>query len=146
LCFIKESFRQNINHTIACTVGHHGKPKSLRTNNEAFFTSRLFRFSLWWLDIKHQRSDKHCPWQNGKIERFFGTLKERLNHYTLPSLRLEQDILQFVHWYNYVRPHYHLNGKTPAEQHLKKSANKRGKYQYFCSWNGALTGFYLPPD
>jgi len=123
-----------------------GKPKSLRTDNEACFTSRLFRFGLWWLGIQHQRSDKHCPWQNGKIERFFGTFKERLNHYTISAATIARDIQSFTNWYNHVRPHYHLNGKTPAEQHTKKNINKQGKNHYVRFWGGALTGFYLPPD
>ena len=38
------------------------KPKIIRTDNEAVFTSRLFRFGLWLLGIKHQRIDKGCPW------------------------------------------------------------------------------------
>jgi len=53
----------------------YGKPKAIRTDNEVIFTSLLFRGSLKLLGIKHQRSDKHCPWQNGRIERFFGTGK-----------------------------------------------------------------------
>lgn len=58
------------------TIEHYGKPKIIRTDNEAVFTSRLFRFGLSWLNIKHQKVDKGCPWQNGRVERFFGTLKK----------------------------------------------------------------------
>lgn len=43
-------------------VEHYGKPRAIRTDNEAVFTSRLFRFGLWLLGIKHQRTEKHCPW------------------------------------------------------------------------------------
>lgn len=124
----------------------YGKPKQLRTDNEACFTSRLFCFSLWCLGIHHQRSDKHCPWQNGKIERFFGTFKERLHHYRLSAKYIERDLIQYTDWYNYVRPHDHLNGKTPAEQHAKKQANQQGNSHYIRFWRGALTGFYLPPE
>jgi len=56
-------------------VDYFGKqPKYLRTDNEAVFTSRLFRFGLWCLRIRHQRTEIACPWQNGRIKRFFGTL------------------------------------------------------------------------
>ncbi|NIP27488.1 MAG: DDE-type integrase/transposase/recombinase, partial [Phycisphaerae bacterium] len=60
-------------------IERYGKPKFLRTDNETVFTSRLFRFGLWLLGIKHQRTDKGCPWMNGRVERFFGTLKQKLS-------------------------------------------------------------------
>ncbi len=53
----------------------YGKPKAVRTDNESVFVSKLFRFGLWILGIRHQRTQIHCPWQNGRIERFFGTFK-----------------------------------------------------------------------
>ena len=53
----------------------YGKPKAVRTDNESVFVSKLFRFGLWILGIRHQRSLPHCPWMNGRIERFFGTFK-----------------------------------------------------------------------
>ena len=55
-------------------IERYGKPKIVRTDNEAVFTSRLFRMVLGLLRIKHQTTDLHCPWQNGRIERLFGTL------------------------------------------------------------------------
>jgi transposase InsO family protein len=30
------------------------------------------------LGIRMQRTDVHCPWQNGRIEQLFGTLKAAL--------------------------------------------------------------------
>jgi len=61
------------------TVEKHGRPEAIRTDNECVFTSKLFRFGLWFLGVKHQKTDAGCPWMNGKIERFFGTLKQKLN-------------------------------------------------------------------
>jgi putative transposase len=46
-------------------IGRFGKPRALRTDNEAVFTSSLFRFALFALGIHHQRTDPGCPWQNG---------------------------------------------------------------------------------
>lgn len=68
------------------TIERYGKPKIIRTDNEAVFTSRLFWIILWLLGIRHQRTELHCPWQNGRVERFFGTLKEKLNHWEVNSL------------------------------------------------------------
>ncbi len=94
----------------------YSKPKSLRTDNEPVFTSWLFRISLWLIGIRHQLIDKCCPWQNGRIERFFGTLKEKLNQWQVGSReQLNGALGQFRFWYNHVRPHQHLDGRTPAE-------------------------------
>jgi transposase InsO family protein len=38
------------------------------------------------LDIRHQRSDVACPWQNGRIKRFFGTLKQSLDMWEVDGL------------------------------------------------------------
>lgn len=128
------------------TVEQYGIPKIIRTDNESVFISRLFRLSLFMLGIKHQRTEKCCPWMNGKIERFFGTLKNKLQYHAISNVAsLTQDINLFRSWYNHIRPHQHLEGKAPAEVWDKKIPNKKGKAHYFCAWNGALAGFYLPP-
>lgn len=124
----------------------YGKPRSIRTDNEAVFTSRLMRFSLRYLNIKHQRTERCCPWQNGKIERLFGTLKDKLKHYkALHTTTLEQDLAQFRLWYNHIRTHQYLNGCTPAEAWNRQAPNIRGKHIRFNTWGGALTGYYLSP-
>jgi putative transposase len=56
-------------------IGKYGKPMALRTDNESVFVSRLFRTVLCLAGIRHQRADPGCPWQNGRIERLFLTLK-----------------------------------------------------------------------
>ena len=73
---------------IISTIKKYGKPKMIRTDNEAIFTSQLFRFGLWVLGIKHQRTEVSCPWQNGKVERFFGTLKQKLKNGKCHHLKL----------------------------------------------------------
>lgn len=42
-------------------IGKYGKPRFVRTDNEAVFTSRLFRSTLFALGIRHQTTDLHCP-------------------------------------------------------------------------------------
>ena len=128
------------------TIERYGKPKIIRTDNEAVFTSRLFRFVLSWLGIKHQKIDKGCPWQNGRVERFFGTLKEKLNQWDIDSLtQLNTALSQFSFWYNHVRPHQHLKGRTPAEvwQGNDIYPHKIKKEYFFSAWDGLLTGYYL---
>ncbi len=97
-------------------IGRHGKPHALRTDNESCFTSRLFRVALWLAGIRHLRSDPGCPWQNGRIERLFGTLKEKLDQWEVAGFdALNRSLGEFRFFYNHVRPHQHLQGRTPAE-------------------------------
>ena len=97
-------------------VKRYGRPQFLRTDNEAVLVSRLFRFGLWLLGIRQQRTEPGSPWQNGRVERFIGTVKRELASESIadgPEFGLAlRDIRQ---WYNHERPHDHLQGRTPAE-------------------------------
>jgi len=129
-------------------IDKYGTPKYVRTDNEAVFTSKLFRFSLLFLGIKHQKIDPHCPWQNGRTERFFGTLKERLNHWEVGSInQLSLALGEFRFWYNHVRPHQYLDDQAPAEVWSGENIfqGKPRKAHWFEAWSGLLTGYYLPP-
>ncbi|MDA7415274.1 DDE-type integrase/transposase/recombinase [Xenophilus arseniciresistens] len=68
-------------------MARHGLPKVIRTDNEAMFTSRLWQTALRALGIRHRRSQPGCPWQNGRIERLFGTLKPLLQAAFGPARR-----------------------------------------------------------
>ncbi|MDE2075404.1 MAG: transposase family protein, partial [Alphaproteobacteria bacterium] len=82
---------------LLAAIERYGKPRAIRTDNEAVFNSRLIRFALAWLGIRHQTTELHCPWQNGRIERFFGTLKQKLNHWAVPDrLALNRSLNLFV--------------------------------------------------
>mgnify|MGYP000220995047 CR=1 FL=1 len=128
------------------TIGKYGKPRFLRTDNEACFTSRLFRAALRLLGIRHQRTDPGCPWQNGRIERFFGTLKVKLDCLEVASFNaLSVALGEFVFWYNHVRPHRHLGGATPAEAWtgMNPFATRFKTEYWFEAWEGLLQGYYL---
>lgn len=123
-----------------------GMPRILRTDNEAVFTSRLFRLGLRMLGITHQRSQPGCPWQNGRIERLFGTLKQKLNQIHIPDFNdLTQAMLEFRTWYNAVRPHQHLGGLTPSEAWfgINPYQTPAKESHLFIAWDGLLTGLYL---
>lgn len=146
---------------LAClleVIHTHGKPKIIRTDNEAIFTSKKFRQGLKQLGIRHQRTDPGCPWQNGRIERLFGTLKQKLDQLTYSPLppageglgervrqQLNRDLITFLYWYNHVRPHQNLDGRTPAE--ARSGINpytKSPKQEYwFEAWDGLLSGYCL---
>lgn len=96
--------------------------------------------------IRHQFTTPGCPWQNGKVERFFGTLKQKLDRWQVSSGEsLHASLLEFAFWYNHVRPHQHLNGPTPMEAWSGADPYRQQPKQvyWFEAWDGLLTGFYL---
>jgi transposase InsO family protein len=131
---------------LAQAVRSYGKPHALRTDNEPVFTSRAFRLALFLLGIRHQRIDPHCPWQNGRVERFFGTLNRKLDRLGADSLvALNRALTDFRFFYNHVRPHQNLDGATPAEAWAgigPASSAPKGEY-WFEAWDGLLKGYYL---
>jgi hypothetical protein len=123
----------------------YGKPKVLRSDNGSTFISRLFRFALFWLGIRHQRTEPMAPWQNGRIERFFGTFKNRIRSWIAEGGNVEklyQELDVFRYWYNHIRPHQNLDGFTPGEAwDGHEEPKSRGQPRFFEEWDGKLTGF-----
>ena len=127
-------------------IGKYGRPRAVRTDNEACFTRRVFRVVLTLTGIRQQRSDPGCPWQNGRIERLFGTLKERLKQWEVAGFEaLNVSLGEFRFFYNHVRPHQHLQGWTPAEVWSQVDPYARPVKQeyWFEAWDGLLQGYYL---
>lgn len=140
---LKDKTSITILRALLDAIEQHGKPKVIRTDNEAIFRSLIFRFVLWKLRIRHQRTDRHCPWQNGRIERFFGTLKAKLDRLLVTDRdALNEALGTFRFWYNKVRPHQHLQGRTSHEvwhgiDIYRRKIRRRVEYE---AWNGLLQG------
>jgi transposase InsO family protein len=97
-------------------IAHPGKPGRLRTDSEAVFNNWTFNRFLALVGIAHQTTHTHAPWQNGRMERLFGTLKPLLRQLVVPSGAVLQAALdEFRGIYNHVRPHQNLQGLVPAE-------------------------------
>lgn len=102
---------------LCLAIGRYGKPARIRTDNEVIFTSGVFTSFLKLAGIVHQRIQTCAPWQNGRIERLFGSLKPLLRQLVIPSkAALQLALEEFTLFYNYVRPHQSLDGLTPAEK------------------------------
>jgi transposase InsO family protein len=102
--------------SLAETIRQYGRPGFLRTDNEAVFTSWRLRLVLLVLGIRPQRTDPHCPWQNGRVESLIGTLKRLLAPWHIKDgTQLDRALTHVRTWYNHLRPHQHLHGRTPAE-------------------------------
>jgi transposase InsO family protein len=105
----------HILRTLLNAIEYYGKPQSIKSDNERVFTSTLMRATLWLLGIKRQTTQIASPWQNGKIERLFGTMKKSFKSLVFPtSQSLEEGLKEFRFFYNHVRLHQNLDYNTPA--------------------------------
>lgn len=96
--------------------------------------------------ITQQFTAPGCPWMNGRIERLFGTLKEKLDRIEIDSREaLAQLLCEFRFWYNAVRPHQNLAGLTPLEAWcgIDSYASTPKSVRWFEAWGGLLGGFHL---
>jgi putative transposase len=152
-----------------------GIPRALRTDNERCFTSKTMRLALAILGIRQQRTELHCPWvsrdfawhghaptndrtgmcgpdygagiaqQNGRIERFFGSLKRHLDRIQLADAEeLRIKLIEFRAFYNHARTHAHLGGRTPAEAWAGKDRSV-GEPLFVSLWDDRLRGWFFPP-
>ena len=112
----------NILITLLETIRDYGKPQSIRSDNEIVFTSKLMKFTLWLLNIKQETTQIASPWQNGKIERLFGTMKQAFKNLIFPTTQsLETGLKEFRFFYNHIRLHQNLGYNTPANAWDNKS-------------------------
>lgn len=102
----------------------YGLPRAVRTDNGLPFASPglggLTRLSAWWvrLGIRPDRIAPGKPQQNGRHERFHLTLQEAVAEPPHPTRVAQQRACHdFLHEYNYERPHESLGGQTPADRY-----------------------------
>ncbi len=104
-------------------IGLHGAPASLLCDNGAVFTATprggkvLLQAELERLGIAAKNSRPYHPQTCGKVERLHQTLKRYLARQaparTLAELQDQLD--SFAHYYNAIRPHRALGGRTPMQ-------------------------------
>lgn len=96
--------------------------QKIRTDQGKEFANIKLRELLKEYNILHRLNTPYCPEENGKIERFHGTLNQKAFRYGFPpSQTLDQmqyRLSLFLHYYNYQKRHRGLgmNGKTPMER------------------------------
>ncbi|GEN22524.1 hypothetical protein HCU01_04730 [Halomonas cupida] len=145
LCVLEDKRSLRILRELITACRRFGMPKQIRVDNEACFNSMLLRTALAWLGIRLQTIAPHCPWQNGRIERFFGTLKQHLNTVIpIDDADLKIMMAEFRCWYNHAKPHQHLYGYTPAEVWEGRPKSTRTP-QFISIWNGRINGWWFPP-
>lgn len=102
---------------LAQLVAAHGAPAYLRSDNGPEFVAIAVQTWLAQRQIGTLYIDPGCPWQNGKEERFNGTVRDEcLNLHVFISVAEARVRLQaFRHYYNDERPHSALGYQTPSE-------------------------------
>ena len=119
----------------------HGPPAAVRTDNEGMFTGRLWVAFFRLAGIRRQCIDSGSPWQNGRIERLFGTLKPLLRQLAIPdAAALQVRLHEFARFYNHVRVHQSPGGLTPAEVWNGQDLNAMRRWYGQGRWGQALDG------
>ena len=133
---------------LCAAIADHGRPGAIRTDNEGMFTGRVWKMALKGLGIRHEQIRARSPWQNGRMERLFGTLKPVLRKLSLPSpIELQSVLDEFALFYNHVRPHQGLGGLTPQQtwrgmtmQDVRRHA---GRGRWVSALDGQMVGYWL---
>lgn len=96
--------------------------KKIRTDCGTEFVNKIHTAYLQDLGIEHRKNTPYCPEENGKIERFHGTLNQKaIQYYWYPSDSIETlqyKLSLFLHYYNYQKKHrgLHMHGLTPHQK------------------------------
>ena len=100
---------------LAALVAQHGAPGYLRSDNGAEFVARAVQVWLAESGVQTLYIEPGKPWQNGKEERFNGTVRDEcLNLYVFSSLaEAHVRLSAFRQQYNSQRPHSRLRYLTP---------------------------------
>jgi len=120
---------QNSVDVLKEAIKTHGKPKAILTGHDVQFfsngkegvpaTPNGFQQYLAVQGIEHTLGRVNHPQTNGKIERWFGTVKQKRH--------LFGSMDELVHWYNEIKPHMSLNLdelETPAQAYARKMHHK----------------------
>jgi transposase InsO family protein len=81
------------------------------------YKAESFRILLASRNVTQSFSRAHVPYDNAVMENFFGSLKkEELYRWRYRSEReLKERIMEYVDFYNNIRPHEKLQYKTPTQ-------------------------------
>lgn len=100
------------------SVENHGLPEAMLTDNGKQFVAKLYNDFLDKKGIKHRRTRPYNPQCNGKIERWFRTLKKPLRKkwFNNPD-EFIREVGEFVDKYNN-KPKRVLKWRTPKEKYI----------------------------
>lgn len=106
-------------------IGEYGKPGIIRSDHGGQWASTKTdecRFDEWCrkLGIKHTMSAVKTPQQNGKVERFHGSMEKEAEPPKEDSVEGYRKLMEaYRMFYNMERPHCSLGMRTPSEVYHK---------------------------
>jgi transposase InsO family protein len=106
----------------------HGLPESLLSDNAAVFVGSyrkgkvLFESELERLGVRFKNSRPYHPQTCGKVERLHQTLKRYLAKQSRAKAlsELQEQLHAFARYYNNIRPHRALDGRTPLQAYSSR--------------------------
>ena len=112
--------------------------QKIRTDQGSEFVNDKLKELLEKHGIAYRKNTPYCPEENGKIERFHGTLNQKALRYGFnPNQSLDQmqyKLTLFMYYYNYQKKHRGLgmNGLTPIQRlNELKSVNLTLQYHKY---------------
>jgi transposase InsO family protein len=101
------------------------KVKRLLTDNGSAFRSRDFAKACAELDVRHKFTRAYRPQTNGKAERFIqSALREWAYGFAYHrSAERSQALDDWIHHYNWHRPHQGIGGTSPMTRLMKSRNN-----------------------
>ena len=106
-----------INTDLAISTLKTALEKVLHSDQGVQFTSWEFVNFCKENNITQSMSKAGCPYDNSPMERFYNTFKS--NFYNITSFSnvemMDELTMNYINWYNYVRPHSYNNYLTPIE-------------------------------
>jgi transposase InsO family protein len=118
---VKQTLDMAVERTGIDHVDVRHRPRLLSDNGPCYLSGELKGY-LEDRGIRHTKSAPYHPMTQGKIERYHRSMKNviKLQNYYLPG-ELQQEIEQFVEYYNNHRYHESLNNLTPADVYAGRS-------------------------
>lgn len=95
------------------------------TDNGSPYRSKVFRAALRRLGIKHKRTRPYRPQTNGKVERWIRTVLSECLYLEVfgDGQQRRLALARFIEYYNGVRPHLGIGGRTPRQRLGEKLAD-----------------------
>jgi len=98
--------------------------RRILSDNGSPYRSRLFARTLRRLGVKHSRTRPYRPQTNGKAERWIRTVLSECLYLEVFADSQERRLAldRFIGYYNGVRPHLGIDGRTPRQRLSEKLA------------------------
>jgi transposase InsO family protein len=121
----------NVLEVFRRAASEYKSPAEMLTDNGRQYTSwrgqAQFEKEMHRMEIKHIRSQPHHPQTQGKIERFWKTIKEEFFNRTLFEgfEDMQNRTKLWIQYYNFKRPHQGIGGLCPSDRFYEVSHEVR---------------------